>query len=333
MKVYKKLLSIPMILCIIFSLTGCIIIPRYKHYDDIDAEKVSTIEIYGIHKSERITSSDVNADTLAYSLDENEFSDFLNKLSKIQFKDYILIVPGAVNPSFSYGNYVVKIKYNNGNYILISDGGFGESFDADGNEISSNHFGCDTEKWENLIFDYLPEEIINYSDATSNDETSIVDSSDVESETTVSSNPETSTIDNSKNEKENASTPTNTAPKKLKLTIKEATSKHNNDMDNYIHFSDSDTDYINYDLVINTNIQIDNFKFIELDESDSLVVVKTISAIGSFSPSKPIVIHTYLNDIMYNRGISFSYNDATKYYAIGVSMNDGSVELTEIFPD
>ena len=323
MKVYKKLLSIPMILCIIFSLTGCIIIPRYKHYDDIDAEKVSTIEIYGIHKSERITSSDVNADTLAYSLDENEFSDFLNKLSKIQFKDYILIVPGAVNPSFSYGNYVVKIKYNNGNYILISDGGFGESFDADGNRIDKNHFGCDTEKWENLIFDYLPEEIINYSDATSNDETSIVDNSNTEGEIT----------DSSDNDNSNTSESANEATKKLKLTIKEATSKHNNDMDNYIHFSDSDTDYINYDLVINTNIQIDNFKFIELDESDSLVVVKTISAIGSFSPSKPIVIHTYLNDIMYNRGISFSYNDATKYYAIGVSMNDGSVELTEIFPD
>ena len=187
MKLCKKLLSIPMILCIIFSLTGCIIIPRYKRYDDIDVEKVSTIEIYGIHKSERITGSDVNADTLAYSLDENEFSDFLNKLSKIQFKDYILIVPGAVDPSFSYGNYVVKIKYNNGNYILISDGSFGESFDADGNRIDKNHFGCDDDEWENLIFDYLPDEIINYSDETSNDETSIVDNSNTESEITDSS--------------------------------------------------------------------------------------------------------------------------------------------------
>ena len=308
MKLCKKLLSIPMILCIIFSLTGCIIIPRYKHYDDIDAEKVSTIEIYGIHKSERITGSDVNADTLAYSLDENEFSDFLNKLSKIQFKDYILIVPGAVDPSFSYGNYVVKIKYNNGNYILISDGGFGESFDADGNEISSNHFGCDTEKWENLIFDYLPEEIINYSDASSNDETSIVDNS-------------------------NTSESANEATKKIKLTIKEATGKHNNDMNNYIHLSDIDPDLINYDLVINTNIQLDNFKFIELDESESLVVVKTISAIDSVSPSKPIVLHTYLNDITYNRGISFSYNDTTKYYAIGISMDNGNIKLIEVFPD
>lgn len=312
MKLCKKLLSILMILCIIFSLTSCIIIPRYKHYDDIDVEKVSTIEIYGIHKSERITGSDVNADTLAYSLDENEFSDFLNKLSKIQFKDYILIVPGAVDPSFSYGNYVVKIKYNNGNYILISDGGFGESFDADGNRIDKNHFGCDTEKWENLIFDYLPEEIINYSDATSNDETSITDSSDNE-------------IDISSTTDEKQET--------LKLTIKEATGKHNNDMNNYIHLSDIDPDLINYDLVINTNIQLDNFKFIELDESESLVVVKTISAIDSISPSKPIVLHTYLNDITYNRGISFSYNDTTKYYAIGISMDNGNIELIEVFPD
>ena len=53
MKVYKKLLSIPMILCIIFSLTGCIIIPRYKHYDDIDVEKVSAIvREFGGSKSE-----------------------------------------------------------------------------------------------------------------------------------------------------------------------------------------------------------------------------------------------------------------------------------------
>lgn len=310
MKLCKKLLTIPMILCIIFSLTGCIIIPRYKRYDDIDVEKVAAIEIYGIHKCERKISSDVNADTLVYSLDENEFSDFLNKLSKIQFKDHIIIVLAAIDPSFNYGNYVVKIMYNNEKYMLISDAGFGESFDADGNRIDKNHFGCDTEKWENLIFDYLPEEIKNYS-VTSNDENSITDSSDNE-------------IDNSSTTDEKQET--------LKLTIKEATGKHNNDMNNYIRLSDIDPDLINYDLVINTNIQLDNFKFIELDESESLVVVKTISAIDSVSPSKPIVLHTYLNDIMYNRGISFSYNDTTKYYAIDVSMDDGNIELIEVFP-
>ena len=322
MKLCKKLLSIPMILCIIFSLTGCIIIPRYKRYDDIDVEKVSAIEIHDICECEWKISSDVNADTLVYSLDENEFSDFLNKLSKIQFKDYIIIVPAPMDPSFNYGNYVVKIMYNNEKYMLISDAGFGESFDADGNEISSNHFGCDTEKWENLIFDYLPDEIINYSDATSNDETSIVDNSNTESEIT----------DSSDNDNSNTSESANEATKKLKLTIKEATGKHNNDMNNYIHLSDIDPDLINYDLVINTNIQLDNFKFIELDESESLVVVKTISAIDSVSPSKPIVLHTYLNDITYNRGISFSYNDTTKYYAIGISMDNGNIELIEVFP-
>lgn len=310
MKLCKKLLSIPMILCIIFSLTGCIIIPRYKRYDDIDAEKVSTIEIYDIRECERKISSNVNADTLIYSLDENEFSDFLNKLSKIQFKDHIIIVLAAIDPSYNYGNYVVKIMYNNEKYMLISDAGFGELFDADGNRTSKNHFGCDTEKWENLIFDYLPEEIKNYS-VTSNDENSITDSSDNE-------------IDNSSTTDEKQET--------LKLTIKEATRKQNNDMDNYIHLSDVDPDFINYDLIINTNIQLDNFKFIELDESESLVVVETISAIDSISPSKPIVLHTYLNDITYNRGISFSYNDTTKYYAIDVSMDDENIELIEVFP-
>lgn len=299
-----------MILCIIFSLTSCIIIPRYKRYDDIDVEKVAAIEIYDIRECERKISSNVNADTLIYSLDENEFSDFLNKLSKIQFKDHIIIVLAAIDPSYNYGNYVVKIMYNNEKYMLISDAGFGELFDADGNRTSKNHFGCDTEKWENLIFDYLPEEIKNYS-VTSNDENSITDSSDNE-------------IDNSSTTDEKQET--------LKLTIKEATRKQNNDMDNYIHLSDIDPNLINYDLIINTNIQLDNFKFIELDESESLVVVETISAIDSISPSKPIVLHTYLNDITYNRGISFSYNDTTKYYAIDVSMDDENIELIEVFP-
>ncbi|MBQ2815348.1 MAG: hypothetical protein IJE65_01595 [Clostridia bacterium] len=167
MKLYKKILSVFMILCIIISLNGCIIIPRYARYDFIDVEKVSTIEIYEINKNERIDSSDVNADTLAYSLDKSEFSDFLNKLAKIQFKKLIILVPAPIDAACSYGNYVVQIKYNNGRYILITNRSFGEAFDENGNTLSQNLYGCDTKEWEWLIFNYLPKEINNNSDTSS----------------------------------------------------------------------------------------------------------------------------------------------------------------------
>ena len=175
MRLYKKILSFLMILYIIFSLNCCIIIPRYARYDFIDMENVSAIEIYDIRESKWKNSSDVNTDTLAYSLDESEFSDFLNKLSKIQFKMLIIIVPAPIDPCFNYGNYVVKIKYNDEEYMLISNTSFSESFDASGNKITQNRYGCDTKEWEWLIFNYLPKEISNNSDTSSINENSVTE--------------------------------------------------------------------------------------------------------------------------------------------------------------
>lgn len=74
--------------------------------------------------------------------------------SKLEFDSAIVIVLAAVDPSFYYGEWVVKIQFTDQSYTFYSCGGFGETFDADGNRIDLTHFSCDREQLEELIKKY-----------------------------------------------------------------------------------------------------------------------------------------------------------------------------------
>ena len=149
-----SLMLIITVLCV--SLTGCVTFR--DHIDNIDDENVSSIEIYDLRESQFSESGFYENVDSVYTLDETIHSDFLDDLAKIQFSD-TLILFAASDPSFYYGDWVVRINFTDGSYRFVSCGGYGETFDKDGNGIDSDHYGCDDEVWEHLIASYIPEEI------------------------------------------------------------------------------------------------------------------------------------------------------------------------------
>lgn len=148
------LLLLSTVLCL-FS--GCIFIPRYRYYNDIDAESVSAIAIYDLRDSDVYTSDFQEIQEPLCTLTEDQTEAFLSDLAKFRFSDHILIILAAMDPSFYYGDWVVCIHFTDGGYRLISNGGFGERFAADGTLVSSNHYSCDSKDWEALISKYLPQ--------------------------------------------------------------------------------------------------------------------------------------------------------------------------------
>ena len=136
-----KKLRLAWILLLIFvlliSLNGCVIIPRHMNYDDINREQVSSVDIYDLYKSESNYSDFLTTETPVYTLTNDQLDSFLSDLADIRFTDYIIIVLAAVDPSFSYGDWVVRINYTDGSYSLISCDGYGETYDANNQVVDT----------------------------------------------------------------------------------------------------------------------------------------------------------------------------------------------------
>lgn len=158
MKTKRVLLISVLFLVILVSLTGCIIIPTYKQYD-IDAETVSSVEIYDLRNSDTHYSDFLASQTPVYTVEQDQTSDFLSDLSGIRFSDAIIIAIAAIDPSFVYDDWVVRINYTDGSYSLISCDGYGETYDANDQVIETNHFGCEDDEWKQLIGKYVPKDI------------------------------------------------------------------------------------------------------------------------------------------------------------------------------
>lgn len=137
-------------LSLLVSLTSCVV--KYKTYN-IDAETVSSIEIFDLGERGSLDMPE----TPSYTVESDQQADLLSDLSDIQFSDTIILF-AANDPSFSFGRWVVRINYTDGSYTLISDGGYGETYDAAEQKILRNHFDCDADEWERFLAKYLPTE-------------------------------------------------------------------------------------------------------------------------------------------------------------------------------
>lgn len=161
MRMKQKGILLILSLIIFSSLTGCIIIPRYKYYN-IDVDDVSSIEIYHLSENER-WYGDIEEPGV-YMIEEEEIDEFLDDLSDIRFSDHIIIVIAAIDPSFDYGEWVVRVNYIDGSYSFLSCAGYGEAYDQNNELIRSNHYGCDDEEWKQLIKRYVPVSIFYNQD-------------------------------------------------------------------------------------------------------------------------------------------------------------------------
>lgn len=154
--VISLILIIP---ALIILLTSCITLRNY--YDDIDTDEVSSIDIYDLREASNRESGFYENIDPVHTLDETQHGEFLKSLAKIEFTDVLILFPMAIDPSFYYGDWVVRINYFDGSYKFISSFGYGESFDADGQRTDSDHYGCDSEVLEQFISQYLPEDVFN----------------------------------------------------------------------------------------------------------------------------------------------------------------------------
>lgn len=152
-------ISLMIILC---TFTGCLAIPKYKNYE-ISKDTVSSIEIYDLRDADTLYSNFLKTVTPAYAISEEKVNDFLNDLSKIEFSDVVIITIAAVDPSFYYDVWTVRINYTDGSYELVSCDGFGETYDKNDEVTSWHHYGCDQDEWNVLIKKYVPQSILDES--------------------------------------------------------------------------------------------------------------------------------------------------------------------------
>ena len=154
MKLRKLFLFVLMTFVLISFLSGCIIIPRHQYYN-IPADEVKSVQFYDL-RNLGFSHSPGFDQTLSpvCTIPEADKEVFLDDFSKLRFSDAIVITIAAIDPSFYYGDWVVRINFTNGQYTLYSCGGYGETFDAEGKRLSSTHLSCEDAELENLIKKY-----------------------------------------------------------------------------------------------------------------------------------------------------------------------------------
>lgn len=154
MKLHKRLALVIITITLLVFMSGCIIIPLSKYYV-FSAEEVTSVQFYDLRSLDSGNKSgfDKICDPV-FTLPEADKKVFLDDFSKIKFSDTIIIMIAAIDPSFSYGDWVVRIDFSNGQYTFYSSAGYGETFDAEGNFVSSTHYSCDDAALEQLISEY-----------------------------------------------------------------------------------------------------------------------------------------------------------------------------------
>ena len=139
-------------------LAGCIVIPRYRNFV-IDPDTVASIELYDLCEVDTLYGDFVKTEAPVYEIPPERTGDFLHDLSEIRFSDPLIIVLAAIDPSFYYDNWTVRINYTDGSFELISSDGFGQVYDQNNKDIDSHHYGCDQEEWSALIRKFIPKEL------------------------------------------------------------------------------------------------------------------------------------------------------------------------------
>ena len=167
-RITTYIVIITLVIFLMVTLAGCLVIPLYERLN-IDADTVASIEIYDLSLCENISmgSAFLETESSVYVLPNEQNVNFLNDLADIQFSDTLIITIAAVDPSFYYDDWTVRINYNNGSFQLISCDGYGETFDSDGKRTDGHHYGCDDEEWKLFIKKYVPSHIFNHTEPPS----------------------------------------------------------------------------------------------------------------------------------------------------------------------
>ncbi len=140
----------------VFMLSGCITW-SYK-FDDLRTENIESICIYDMceYWYDGFDSKKIISTEPFYTFEKDRHGEFLTELKKLEFGEGVILF-AASDPSFSYGEYVVRFTFSDGSYKLMSCMGFNETFDKNNKPIDSDHFGCDVSEWNDLIYRFTGE--------------------------------------------------------------------------------------------------------------------------------------------------------------------------------
>ena len=167
MRHYQSVIALALLIALVLSLSGCIVIPKETYYD-LDPEEVESVWFYElkepIYHDYSGSFEGESSPEPVFILPQNRNKAFLKDFADLRFSDVILITVAAVDPSFSYGNLVVRINFTKCRYTCYSCLGYGATYDADGSILSITHYSCEEEDLAKLIKKYMefqkPENII-----------------------------------------------------------------------------------------------------------------------------------------------------------------------------
>ncbi len=144
----KSCLTLLLALVLLLSLVGCR--TTVYDFDDFRDDDVVSIEFYDLRNSE--SSYTIDGLEPFFTVPAAEQAAFLSDLRELHFADTVVFLI-AMDPSFSFDDYVVRIELSDGSYKLMSSGGYNRDVAADGT-ITENHFFCADGDWNDLLFAY-----------------------------------------------------------------------------------------------------------------------------------------------------------------------------------
>ena len=121
----KKILSIVFVFSLICaSLTGCIQWETPATYALMNEfSSIESIRIYQSDYPYKYSDPDDPCSEMLAEIPADQFAAFTEELTGLSFKNEHLIIlfPVTFDPNFYYGDYIVKITYNDGSCELISN--------------------------------------------------------------------------------------------------------------------------------------------------------------------------------------------------------------------
>ncbi len=105
-------------------------------------------------------------------------------------------------------------------------------------------------------------------------------------------------------------------------------------LDNYqinTEYYDTKSSSRDWKILLEAKTDIKNFRFIELNEAEVLKAGDALFELETLKANTPILLHTYINDVTLNRGISYQDdNGVVRYFALNIPLNGDSFSLSEI---
>lgn len=148
-----------LIIVLALSCSGCLHITIDEGYElKQDISQIKVIDLF--------YNSDENFNQTFESplatLEASRFEAFVNDLETLPFvsKMTLVLFPVAVDPSDGFGQYTIRIEYQDGSYEMISDFGYQVYRSSDDAHISSDNYEIDDETWYDFLEKYFGQAVL-----------------------------------------------------------------------------------------------------------------------------------------------------------------------------